>query len=58
MPTSILFGDHGNVRSSKKPTFSTSLGYTTLENTRPIRNGSHVHDGHLQRFQDSNERRD
>ena len=32
-----------------------NMVYITLENTWPIRNGSHVH---VQRFQDSNEQRD
>ena len=36
-----------------------SMGYTTLENTLDYnKNVSHVHDLHVQRFHDSNERRD
>ena len=35
------------------------MGYTTLENTLDHnKNVSHAHDVHVQRFQDSNERRD
>ena len=33
-----------------------SISYTTLENTLKIRKGGHVHDVHVQRLQDFNER--
>ena len=61
VPTSAIPGDHGNVRicSSKKPKLAPKYGlHHTWEHTWQIRNGSHGHDGHVQRFQDSNERRD
>ena len=59
--TSTIPGDHGNVqiRSSKKPKLAPKYGiHHTWEHTGPIRNGRHVHDGHGQRFQDSNNRGD
>ena len=46
-------------RGSKKPKFGLKYGlHHTWEHTWPIRNGSHVHVVHVQRFQDSNQRRD
>ena len=57
--TSALLGDNGSVRSSKKPKFVAKYGlHHNWEHTWPIRIGSHVHDVHVPRFQDSDERRD
>ena len=58
-PTLSLLGDNANVRSQKKPKFAAKYGlHHTWEHTCPIRNDSHVHDVHVPRFQDSNERRE
>ena len=56
VPTSTLLGDYGNDRSSKKlkTNFAAKYGlHQTLEHAWPIINGRHVHDVHVQRFQDS-----
>ena len=57
---SCTCGDHGNVCSSKKPKFTAKYGlhHTWWLHTWPIRNGSHVYDVHVQRFQYSNEQTD
>ena len=45
LPTSTLLGDHGNVRSSKKPKLAAKYGlHHTWEHTWPIRNESYLHD--------------
>ena len=50
---------HGNVRSSKKPKFAAKLSATSQLSTHLTKKmRKPYHDVHVQRFKDSNERRD